>query len=123
MINLAIRLPTGDTTMATESRRFSESSFASNCPARFARSFAMPSRNLLLIASALVVIAGTAAVASKWPGQGGVTPIAAATTSAPEVLVAAATPAVTREVPQGQGQVQLSFAPVVKEVAPAVVNV
>ncbi|MEO8882352.1 MAG: Do family serine endopeptidase [Devosia sp.] len=83
----------------------------------------MPSRNLLLIASALVVIAGTAAVASKWSGHGGATLVAATAASAPEVLVAAATPAVTREVPQGQGQVQLSFAPVVKAVAPAVVNV
>ena len=45
-----------------------------------------------------------------------------AVAQSPRVLVAQAEPAV-REIPQTQADIQLSFAPVVKQVTPAVVNV
>src|ERR1700742_1048297 len=91
----------------------------------------MSSRSLVLIASALVLVVGAAAITSAWPriADGQATTLVSQIPAAPPaaqpapVLVAAASAPVVREVPQGQGQVQLSFAPVVKEVAPAVVNV
>lgn len=87
----------------------------------------MSSRNLVLIASALVVLLGGGAVATAaWPRSSGghdTATVAASPVPQKSVLVADATPAVTRQVPQSEAQVQLSFASVVKQVAPAVVNV
>ncbi len=99
----------------------------------------MPQRKLILAGAALgiVVLAGVAAIGT--PGlsaaRAGATaaalpapmPIASpgpAPTAASLALVAQATASpVQRVLPQDQAQVELSFASVVKEVAPAVVNV
>jgi serine protease Do len=82
------------------------------------------SNRTVLLASGLVAIAaiGVAAGVSLRTA-----PVKAETVvSAPVVEVAQAdtiAPAPQRQVPQGQGQMQLSFAPVVKAVTPSVVNV
>jgi Do/DeqQ family serine protease len=85
-------------------------------------------RNLILIALALVAI-GAVGTASIMP-HGAVAKVVTATAAPPApttpamTLADASSPSVpTRLVPDSQGQVQLSFAPVVKQVAPAVVNV
>ena len=95
------------------------------------------SRNSVLTAIALVVVVGGVAAASTvfHTGEASNLPVVPAavtsvavpapveqTQSQKTVLVADATP-VTRQLPESQAQVQLSFAPVVKQVAPAVVNV
>ena len=70
------------------------------------------------VAVAVIAIGGTLAF-SPWnaPGQAQVQ-----STPAPAAKIEVAPP-VERAVPQGQSQVQLSFAPVVKAVSPSVVNV
>jgi len=92
----------------------------------------MSSRNLVLIAAALVVVVGGATAATAvWhhlaaPPVSVAMPVSAPTpapVAAAPILVADNSPAPVRQTPVSQGQVQLSFAPVVKEVAPAVVNV
>ncbi len=77
----------------------------------------MPQRQVILGVSGVVlaVLAGTAI----WTG---LSERPRAVETAPPVQVAQADP-VVRELPQSQADVQLSFAPVVKEVTPAVVNV
>jgi Do/DeqQ family serine protease len=90
------------------------------------------SRILAVIASALVLLVGAGAVSGVLPRFANaeaapaaeIAPIAAPA-PLPATLVAdnAQPAATTRQVPQTQAQVQLSFAPVVKQVAPAVVNV
>jgi Do/DeqQ family serine protease len=88
----------------------------------------LSTRNLVLIAFALVVI-GAAATAGLLP-HGAVANAVSGTSQHPAaeppvmaVADASPLPSITRQVPDSQGQVQLSFAPVVKQVAPAVVNV
>jgi len=99
----------------------------------------MSARRLAVIASALVLIAGVAGIGAAWPhlteaqAARGTTqaaqasPAAAPAVQAAPTLVAETAPAPaaapTRQVPQSQAQMQLSFAPVVRQVAPAVVNV
>ena len=79
----------------------------------------MSSARLLMLASALALLVGAAAIVSALPR--GATAEGALTVAA---NVAPPPPAAAvRQVPASQAQVQLSFAPVVKQVAPAVVNV
>ncbi|HVW92324.1 MAG TPA: DegQ family serine endoprotease [Devosia sp.] len=77
----------------------------------------MTVRPLILTVAALVLAAGAGAVAVKALHQG---PAVAAIRPAAVQVAQADT---NRQVPQSQAQMQLSFAPVVKQVAPAVVNV
>jgi Do/DeqQ family serine protease len=87
----------------------------------------MTSRNLVLIASALAFLVGAAGISTALPriasAKATATGIASTARPRPTLVAQAATPAPGRQVPQSQAQVQLSFAPVVKQVAPAVVNV
>ncbi|MGN6103368.1 MAG: Do family serine endopeptidase [Devosia sp.] len=102
----------------------------------------MSSRSLALLFALAVLVAG-GAITSAWPriasaevgsaATGGsvtapqvVAPAELATPSpvrAPAATLAEAPAPVVREVPASQAQIQLSFAPVVKAAAPAVVNV
>ncbi|HTJ56953.1 MAG TPA: Do family serine endopeptidase [Devosiaceae bacterium] len=94
----------------------------------------MSSRTLVMIAAALVLVGGGAITGSLWSRDANAnsavnvtTPMPVSETTpvapAPMQVAQADIPAVTREVPQSPAQMQLSFAPIVKRVAPAVVNV
>ena len=89
----------------------------------------MSPRTLIVLASALVLVAGGAAAKTVlYDGHAPATTLPPAATQAaptPTLQLAEATTqqATTQQVPTSQGQIQLSFAPVVKQVAPAVVNV
>jgi serine protease Do len=84
----------------------------------------MSSRTLVVIATLAVLVAGGALAKTTLLGE-------ISRSAVPSVPVVAASPtpamqlaeATTEQVPQNRAQIQLSFAPVVKEVAPAVVNV
>ena len=90
----------------------------------------MSTRHLVLIAAALILVAGGGALAAAVPHLAGLaagpapTASGAVISASKPMQLAEATPAAPeRQVPQSQAQIQLSFAPVVKQVAPAVVNV
>jgi Do/DeqQ family serine protease len=80
----------------------------------------LPFRPSIIVAAVgVVALAGLAyAVAPRSDA-----PMTTVSTAAPTMLVADASAADSRQVPQSRTEMQLSFAPLVKQVAPAVVNV
>jgi serine protease Do len=83
------------------------------------------SSRLILISTAVILVGAVAGIAYGLPRDAAVPAPATVLAAAPPARqLAEATPAAPpRQTPDSQAQIQLSFAPVVKQVAPAVVNV